>query len=90
MPLKSSTSCCGITTNHEITNQRYKESNRHTPSGIRNIPHNYWCNRTTHYRHDEQGGGKLGLGSCIPQCQRENGREHDTLSQIQGEECYEG
>lgn len=41
-------------------------------------------------RHDEQGGGKLGLGSCISQCQREDGGEHDALSQIQGEERYEG
>ena len=44
---------CSIPSNHPITYQRYKEGNRHTPSSIRNIPHNYWSNRSTHYRHDE-------------------------------------
>ena len=42
-----------------------------------------------HYRHDKQRRSKLGLCSCISQCQRENGREQDALSQIKGEERNE-
>ena len=40
-----------IPSNHPITYQRYKKGNRHTARSIRNIPHDYWSNRTTHYRH---------------------------------------
>ena len=47
------------------------------------------ANRTTHYRHDKQRRSKLGLCSCISQCQRENGRKQDALSQIKGEERNE-
>ena len=46
-----------IPSNHPITYQRYEKRNRHTPSCIRNMPHDYWSNRTTHYRHDKQGRG---------------------------------
>ena len=42
-----------IPSNHPITYQRYKKGNRHTARSIRNIPHDYWSNRTTHYRHDK-------------------------------------
>lgn len=43
-----------IPSNHPITNQRYKKGNRHAPRSIRNIPHDYRSNRSTHYRHDKQ------------------------------------
>ena len=43
-----------IPSNHPITYQRYEKGNRHTPRSIRNIPHDYRSNRTTHYRHDKQ------------------------------------
>ena len=78
-----------IRSNHPITYQRYKKSNRHTARSIRNIPHDYWSNRTTHYRHDKQRRSKLGLCTRISQCQREDSRKHDALSQIQGEERNE-
>ena len=78
-----------IRSNHPITYQRYEKGNRHTPRSIRNIPHDYWSNRTTHYRHDEQRRSKLGLCTRIPQCQREYRRKHYTLSQIQGEKRNE-
>lgn len=78
-----------IRSNHPITYQRYEKGNRHTPRSIRNIPHDYWSNRTTHYRHDEQRRSKLGLCTRIPQCQREYRRKHDALSQIQGEKRNE-
>lgn len=78
-----------IPSNHPITYQRYKKGNRHTTRSIRYIPHDYWSNRTTHYRHDKQRRGKLGLCTRIPQCQREDSRKHDALSQIQGEERNE-
>ena len=42
-----------------------------------------------HYRHDKQRRSKLGLCTRIPQCQREDSRKHDALSQIQGEERNE-
>ena len=58
-----------IPSNHPITYQRYEKGNRHTPRSIRNIPHDYWSNRTTHYRHDKQRRSKLGLSTRIPQCQ---------------------
>ena len=45
---------CSIPSNHPITYQRYEKGNRHTASSIRNIPHDYWSNRTTHNRHDKQ------------------------------------
>ena len=45
---------CSICSNHPITYQRYEKGNRHTARSIRNIPHDYWSNRTTHYRHDKQ------------------------------------
>lgn len=77
---------CSIPSNHPITYQRYEKGNRHTARSIRNIPHDYWSNRTTHYRHDKQRRSKLGLCTRIPQCQREDSRKHDVLSQIQGEE----
>ena len=78
-----------IPSNHPITYQRYEKGNRHTARSIRNIPHDYRSNRTTHYRHDKQRRGKLGLCTRIPQCQREYRRKHDALSQIQGEERNE-
>ena len=59
-------------------------------SVVRNIPHNNWSNRSTHYRHDKQRRSKLGLCTRIPQCQREDSRQHDALSQIQSEERNEG
>ena len=43
-----------IRSNHPITYQRYKKGNRHTAHSIRNIPHDYRSNRTTHYRHGMQ------------------------------------
>lgn len=43
-----------IPSNHPITYQRYEKGNRHTASSIRNIPHDYRSNCTTHYRHDKQ------------------------------------
>lgn len=43
-----------IPSNHPITNQRYKKSYRHAARSIRYIPHDYWSNCTTHYRHDKQ------------------------------------
>ena len=80
---------CSIPSNHPITYQRYKKGNRHTARSIRNIPHDYRSNRSTHYRHDKQRRSKLGLCTRIPQCQREDSRKHDALSQIQGEERNE-
>lgn len=78
-----------IPSNHPITYQRYKKGNRHTPRSICYIPHDYWSNRSTHYRHDKQRRGQFGLCTRIPQCQREYRRKHDTLSQIQGEKRNE-
>ena len=78
-----------IPSNHPITNQRYEKGNRHTARSIRNIPHDYRSNRSTHYRHDEQRRSKLGLCTRIPQCQREDSWKHDALSQIQGEKRNE-
>ena len=43
-----------IPSNHPITYHRYEKGNRHTARSIRNIPHDYWSNRTTHYHHDKQ------------------------------------
>ena len=43
-----------IPSNHPITNQRYEKGNRHAARSIRNIPHDYRSNRSTHYRHDKQ------------------------------------
>ena len=43
-----------IPSNHPITYQWYEKCNRHTARSIRYIPHDYWSNRTTHYRHDKQ------------------------------------
>lgn len=43
-----------IPSNHPITNQRYKKGNHHAARSIRNIPHDYRSNRSTHYRHDKQ------------------------------------
>ena len=78
-----------IPSNHPITYQRYEKGNRHTARSIRNIPHDYWSNRSTHYPHDKQRRGQFGLCTRIPQCQREDSRKHDALSQIQGEERNE-
>lgn len=45
---------CSIPSNHPITYQRYEKGNRHTARSIRNIPHDYRSNRSSHYRHDKQ------------------------------------
>ena len=80
---------CSIYSNHPITYQRYEKGNRHAASSIRYIPHDYRSNRSTHYRHDKQRRGQFGLCTRIPQCQREDSRKHDALSQIQSEKRNE-